>query len=123
MSLAIANKSLPRVIHRGRTDLCCKQLYVAKEKTPELDVGGHWYNMSMNKFDASFHCPFCSERYEYCGCQNEDSAPLYAMLPCGDCGFEGHALAYFAGDNTGRCAYCHNNKRVVGVSTSEADWF
>ena len=77
----------------------------------------------MNTIDESFFCSTCGEQYAYCGCPNEATWFPSALLPCGDCGFEGHALTYFAGDIVGRCAYCHNNKRVVGVSTTEADWF
>ena len=81
-----------------------------------------YYSQPVSLWDTSTHCAECGVQYIYCGCPNEDSG-FTAGLPCGDCGFVGHALAYFAGDNTGRCAYCHNNARVVGVSTSEGDWF
>jgi len=110
---------------RGRrTDLCHNKLYVAKEKTPELDVGGHWYNVSMNTIDESFLCSTCGEQYAYCGCMNDETEePVDGFAVCAVCDYTVRGLFYLNGDSTGRCADCHNTNRIVGVSTTEADWF
>lgn len=70
-------------------------------KIPQFHVRGRWYSVTMNTFD-------------------EFPPRIYV---CDECGYDTISLFYFAGDNSGRCDYCHNNKRVVGVSTSEGDWF
>jgi len=79
----------------------------------------------MNTFDESYFCPFCSEQFAFCGCDQEegDSAPFSNIRPCQDCGVGEPVLFHFAGDPVARCVYCHNSKRVVGVSTIEDDWF
>ena len=79
----------------------------------------------MNTFDASYFCPFCSEQFAFCGCDQEegDPAPFSNVCPCQDCGVGEFILFQFGGDPTQRCVFCHNDKRVVGVSTTEEDWF
>ena len=77
----------------------------------------------MNTFDESYFCPFCSEQFAFCGCDQEDSGPFSAVRPCQNCGFETAVRFQFGGDPTQRCLSCHNNARMVGVSTTEEDWF
>lgn len=79
--------------------------------------------MNMNTFDASFHCSSCSERYEFCGCPNDEADLVDTFAVCAVCDHSVRGLFYLNGDSTGRCAHCHNANRMVGVSTTEADWF
>lgn len=79
--------------------------------------------MTMNTFDASFHCSYCHERYEFCGCPNDEVDFADGSAVCGECNYIASGLFYFAGDNTGRCAYCHNGKRASYNTYAEPDWF
>jgi hypothetical protein len=80
--------------------------------------------MNMNTIDESFLCSTCGEQYAYCGCPNDEAPePVDGFAVCAVCDFTVRGLFYLNGDSTGRCDYCHNSIRMVGVSTTEADWF
>ena len=109
MSLARANNPLPtQDCCERRTDLCHNKLYVAKRKTPELDVGGHWYNVSMNTIDESFLCSTCGEQYAYCGCMNDEAEPFSQERECSNCEGLFPVLFLMGGSPVERCADCHN---------------
>lgn len=107
--LSTANKPSPKVIHRLARAFWIKgTIYVIKILFPEsteLRVRGLCYNVYMNTFDEN---PFSVPRHT---CQN-----------C----WERVAMVFTFGDGFLRCLYCHQNAReqyVVGVSTTEEDWF
>lgn len=82
-------------------------------------VGGACYAGAMNKFDESFFCPFCHERFEFCGCPNDEVDFADSSAVCAVCDHIVGGLFYLNGDPTGRCAHCHNIER----SSTFTDWY
>jgi hypothetical protein len=109
--LSTANKPSPKVIHRlARAFWIKKTLYVIKilfPKSTELRVRGLWYNVDMNTFD-------------------EFGRPVHTCHNC----WELTSQIFQYADGFQRCLFCHQDARpfylpggILGVSTTEEDWF
>jgi hypothetical protein len=72
-------------------------------------------------WDISTHCADCGVQYVYCGCPADEIDFAEGSAVCGECDYITRGLFYFAGDSTGRCDYCHNNKRTM-TWNSYPDW-